>query len=82
MAHGCSSFLLPGLDICLFRDEANKASPNKRPREDVRLLDEDLTDTVEQARGADNADSEPTNMTPVESAPIQVKHRVLPCLHH
>lgn len=56
------------VDIGFITDEANEVAPWRGPIFDVKPLDDNLVDTVEQAQGADHATLEPTDTNPVESA--------------
>ena len=55
------------VDIGPIRDEANKIAPRKGTKVEVPPLGENLEDTVKQAQGDDNATSETTDTSPVES---------------
>ena len=54
------------VDVVLIRDEANEFAPRRGPRPELPPLDDDLVDTVAQARTATQAS---TDTTPVESIP-------------
>ena len=56
------------VDMGFITDEANEVAPRRGPIVDVKPLDDNLVDTVEQAQGADHATLEPTDTNPVESA--------------
>ena len=57
------------VDIDLIKDEANELSVRRGPHPELRLLGENLVDTVAQARMATQAASETTDTTPIESIP-------------
>ncbi len=57
------------VDIVLIRDEATEAASNRGPKGEVQPLSENLVDIVEQAQGAAQDTTEPTNTTLFEYIP-------------